>query len=77
MSIKILHRGKTPEEKVYILNCSKCETKFTYQQADIKYELRGDDYVPCPVCKQFLTPSKIEYNEPTKQGTIGELVDNS
>ena len=54
--MKIIKRGKKPEERVYRVTCEYCETVFEFVKKEAKYvsdERDGDALeVKCPVCKK-------------------------
>jgi endogenous inhibitor of DNA gyrase (YacG/DUF329 family) len=54
--MKILKRGKRPEDKVYRAECNNCgtEVEFKYTEAKHTFDQRDGDFltVKCPVCKQ-------------------------
>jgi endogenous inhibitor of DNA gyrase (YacG/DUF329 family) len=56
--MKILKKGKRPEDKVYHAECTNCNTEveFKYSEAKHIFDQRDGDYltVKCPVCKQFI-----------------------
>lgn len=67
MTIKILKRGRLPEEVEYEFTCSHCRTEFTAQEKDGKVgsDRRDGSWleVACPLCDHKCI-SWNEYKEP-------------
>ena len=63
----ILKRGIPPQERVYIADCNRCNSKlrFTAQEArHINDQLDGDcEEVVCPVCNSRVTKSSEDYEK--------------
>lgn len=53
--MRILKRGKLPEEKEYTAKCSYCSTEFLFTRGEARYEShRNESYlvVKCPLCNK-------------------------
>lgn len=58
-----------PYDRVYIMKCSDCGCKFTYQLEDIYFDIEGNDYVKCPNCNEAnIILFKRTYKEKMKRG---------
>lgn len=57
--IKIIKKGRIPEEVERIKKCYKCKTIFSYQKSDREiYGFSADDWyygVKCPLCESIVT----------------------
>ncbi len=56
MTIKILTRGKLPEEIVYKATCGNCKTHFEFNETDAKvtHDQRDGSFmtIRCPLCQK-------------------------
>lgn len=73
MTIKILKKGRLPEEVQYHFTCYHCKTEFLATQKDGAYHSDQRDgpslEVACPVCK-YKCSSWAEYKEPELPATL-------
>lgn len=51
--MKIIKEGNIKPKETK-RTCSKCKTKFSFTEEDIKLDFRDGDYVQCPVCESFI-----------------------
>jgi len=52
--MKVIKIGIPPQQQDIEKTCYKCNTVFSYNNADIKSDSRDGDYVECPICKSFI-----------------------
>lgn len=61
MAVKIIKRGRLPEDIEYNVDCYRCKTEFTFAGADARFysDQRDGDYyqIDCPVCCKPITVS--------------------
>lgn len=55
----ILKEGVKPR---YIKKCSECGSVLVYQNTDIQLDMTGDNYIECPVCKDYIPVSLFRKN---------------
>jgi hypothetical protein len=59
--MKVIVRGKLPEEKVYRATCRHCRTTIEFQRKEAKYnsDLRDGDFlsIACPTCTRPIITS--------------------
>lgn len=52
--IQVIKQGKKLDP-IQTKKCSKCSTKFSFNNADIKPDFRDGSYVVCPTCGNFIS----------------------
>ena len=67
--MKIIRQGKLPEERVYRIECSRCDTLFEFQRKEATFysdQRDGDRLeIDCPHCgRECLISVDLGYNGP-------------
>jgi hypothetical protein len=53
--MRIIKLGdNVPIDSPHPIICKSCRSELEYTRADTKYNVMGDSYVVCPVCRQCL-----------------------
>lgn len=57
--MKVIKRGKKPEDKSYKVTCDYCQTIFIFKRKEAEWhgDQRDGDYlsIRCPICKNNVT----------------------
>lgn len=57
--MEIIRPGNKPENVRYQQTCKTCGCVFAYTKSDVKPDQREGDYLVCPTCTKFISPTYV------------------